>query len=238
MARCAKNRLLYEPPGESAHKNRKYGQRARRPSEWLEKGKGRRKGWRTVWVTVRGRAVRLVHRTEGPYLLKGAPECPVFLIVDIKGVDLRAKSRRREPTFYLVNGVPNEDGGGSWSMPYPTRELLSWAWQRWEAEVAHREMKSGFGLGEIQCWGARSTVMAARWQAWSYGVMVLAGFRGWGLGVGPACVRPAGRWRGYRQELWGLAGFRPLWRAIVDDYHEKEVHLRGMSNAVMGSMRG
>ena len=45
-------------------------------------------------------------------------------------------------------------------------------------------------------------------------------------------------WRGYRQELWGLAGFRPLWRAIVDDYHEKEVHLRGMSNAVMGSMRG
>jgi hypothetical protein len=254
VARCAKNRALYERPGEEAHKNRKYGPRARRPSEWLEKGRGKRKGWRTRWLKVRGRSVRLVHRVEGPYLLRGAPQRPVYLIV-VKGVNPRAKSRRRrEPTFFLVSAAPNaaeEEGGSSWSMPYPAEELLFWAWQRWEVEVSHREMKTGFGLGEIQSWGALSAVMAARWQAWAYGVMVLAGFRAWGLGKGPASVRPAGRWwggsgrwsmgtlwRGYRSELWALEGFRPLWAASGDDYYAKEALLAGMSNSVMGSLRG
>ena len=191
---------------------------------------------------------------RAPYLLRGAPQRPVYLIV-VKGVNPRAKSRRRrEPTFFLVSAAPNaaeEEGGSSWSMPYPAEELLFWAWQRWEVEVSHREMKTGFGLGEIQSWGALSAVMAARWQVWAYGVMVLAGFRAWGLGKGPASVRPAGRWwggsgrwsigtlwRGYRSELWALEGFRPLWAASGDDYYAKEALLAGMSNSVMGSLRG
>ncbi len=198
-------------------------------------------------MRVRGRAIRLVHRAEGPYLLKGAAERPVFLVV-VKGVDRGAnRRRRREPAFFfLVSGVWEE---GGWTMPFLAEELLFWAWQRWEVEVCHREMKTSFGLGEIQCWNARSTVMAARWQAWSYGVMVLAGIRAWGLGRGP--LRPAGRWwggsgrwsmgtlwRGYRSELWGEEQFRVLWTPTGDDYYEKEWHLAGMSNAVFGSLRG
>lgn len=110
-------------------------------------------------------------------------------------------------------------------------------------------MKSSFGLGEIQCWNARSAVMAVRWQAWCYGVMVLAGYRAWGLGRGPA--RPAGRWwggserwsfstlwRGYRKEMWGAEGFRPLWTGTSNNYYEKEAHLAGMNNAVFGTLRG
>jgi DDE superfamily endonuclease len=250
LARCAKNRALYEPPGPWAHKNRLYGKRARRPSEWLQKGTGRAKGWRSREIVVRGRAVRLRHRVEGPYLLKGAPRRPVYLIV-VKGVNQRAKSRRRrEPTFFLVSAAPKEEGGGGWSMPFSAEDLLFWAWQRWEVEVAHREMKTGFGLGEIQCFRSLSTVMAARWQAWAYGVMVLAGLRAWGSTKGPASVRPAGRWwggsgrwsmgtlwRGYRCELWALEGFRALWTATGDDYPEKEALLVGMGNAVMGSLR-
>ncbi|HSK83314.1 MAG TPA: hypothetical protein VK902_07890 [Rubrobacter sp.] len=45
--------------------------------------------------------------------------------------------------------------GGEWVLPYPAHELLTWAWQRWEVEVCHREMKSGFGLGEAQWLGPR-----------------------------------------------------------------------------------
>jgi hypothetical protein len=120
--------------------------------------------------------------------------------------------------------------------------LLSWAWQRWEVEVSHREMKSSFGLGEIQCWNARSVVMAARWQAWCYGVMVLAGYRAWGLSRGSP--RPGGRWwggsgrwslgtlwRGYRRELWGTEQFRPLWTGTGGNDYEKEAHLLEMNNA-------
>jgi hypothetical protein len=247
LARCAKNRALYELPASSAHKNRKYGPRAKRPSEWLEKGKGKRKGWRTREVRVRGRSVRLRHRVEGPYLLRGTPARPVYLIV-VKGVNPTAKSRRRrEPSFFLVSAAARGEGG--WTMPYSAEELLFWAWQRWEVEVSHREMKSTFGLGEIQCWGSLSTVMAARWQVWSYGVMVLAGIRAWGLGRGP--IRPPGRWwggsgrwsmgtlwRGYRSELWGTERFRTLWTPTGGDYYEKEALLAGMSNAVWASLRG
>ena len=48
-------------------------------------------------------------------------------------------------------------------------ELLAWLWQRWEVEVAHREMKSGFGVGEMQCWTAVSTVASVQWGIWLRG---------------------------------------------------------------------
>jgi DDE superfamily endonuclease len=246
MARCARNRALYElaPVVEEKRRGRKriYGDRAPRPSEWLH----RRGGWRQTRAMVRGRELRLVHRAEGPHLLKGAACRPVFLLV-VKGTDRRAKSRRqREPAFFLVGAVGEK---GEWVMPFDAQMLLSWAWQRWEVEVSHREMKTSFGIGEAQCWNTRSVVMALRWRAWCYGAMVLAGFRAWGLAEGP--IRPAGRWwrgsgrwslgtlwRGYRKELWGSEEFRPLWTGTGDDYYRKEALMAGMNNAVFGSLRG
>ena len=35
---------------------------------------------------------------------------------------------------------------GGWALPLSAPELLGWAWQRWEIEVCHRELKAGFGL--------------------------------------------------------------------------------------------
>lgn len=244
LARCARNRALYELPLPEKEKRRgrrrKYGRRSRAPHQWLcERG-----GWQQASVMVRGREVRLRHRVEGPYLLKKAPEHPLFLLV-VKGVERPRKKQRREPAFFLVSATRLQ---GRPSLPYPAQELLSWAWQRWEIEVCHREMKSSFGLGEVQCWNARSTVMVVRWQAWCYGVMVLAGYRAWGLTKGP--IRPVGRWwggsgrwslgtlwRGYRRELWGAEQFRVLWTGTGDDYYEKEALVAGMNNAVFGSLR-
>jgi hypothetical protein len=220
MSRCAKNRALYELPAgpeptdnKRRGRRRKYGERARRPEEWLPE----QRGWRRSELLVRGRRVGVRFRVEGPYVLRRAAERAVFLVV-VKGIDrLRAgRRRRREPAFWLVSAL-HDELEGKWTLPYPPEELLSWAWQRWEVEVAHREMKSGFGLGEAQCWGARSAVMSVRWGAWAYGVLVLAGVRAWGLTKGP--IRPVGRWwggasrwslgtlwRGYRAELWGERG--------------------------------
>lgn len=248
LTRCAKNRALYEPPGPEPKKRhgrrRKYGDRAKRPDEWLAE----RSGWRRRELLVRGRRVPARFRVEGPYLLKKAPERPVFLVV-VKGID-RARAgrrRRREPSFFVVSAIP--EGNGGFSMPYPAEELLSWAWQRWEVEVCHREMKTGFGLGEAQCWGRNSAVMSVRWRAWCYGVLVLAGFRAWGLGRGP--ISPSGRWwggakrwslgslwRGYRAELWGAQAFRPIFTPTGGGWPKKEALLAGMGNAVAGSLRG
>jgi len=38
-----------------------------------------------------------------------------------------------------------------------------WLWQRWGLEIAHREMKSGFGIGEKPCWRLVSIIASAQW---------------------------------------------------------------------------
>ena len=247
MARCAKNRALYALPDNAEcrrGRKRKYGQKARKPHEWLAE----RSGWRQAVFMVRGREIRPRYRLEGPFVLEGAAERPVFLIV-VKGVDRRSERRhrkRRDPSFFLVTAIRDEE---RWVLPFAATELLAWMWQRWEVEVAHREMKTGLGLGETQCWSKNAAVLAVQWQAWAYGVLLLAGYRAWGLGRGP--IRPPGRWwngsrrwslntlwRGYRAELWGTEEFRPTFTLTGDGWPEKEVMLAGMSNAVNGSLRG
>ena len=58
------------------------------------------------------------------------------------------RRRQREPSFPIVSAVPADAGG--WDLSLPVDELLAWAWQRWEVEVMHRELKSSFGLGQQQ----------------------------------------------------------------------------------------
>lgn len=255
MSRCAKNRSLHElpePPEEGYRpkgRRRKYGDKARKPSEWLRQ----KKGWSQKPFLVRGRMIRARHRVEGPFVLKGAPQRPVFLVV-VSGRKATKKDKpgqkERKPAFWLVSAVRKKEGEEEgWVLPYPAEELLFWAWQRWEVEVCHREMKTGFGVGEAQCWAARSAIFAVRFRVFSYSVMVLAGYRVWGLGVGT--MRPAGRWwggsrrwsmgslwRGYRAEMWGTGEFRAIFVPTRGGWPEKEGLLAGMNNAASGSLRG
>ena len=206
MTRCARNRALYELPTPEKRRGapRKYGPRARRLPEWLRE----RAGWQRARLPVRGRTIPVRYRVAGPFVVQGAPAQPVFLLV-VPGARRRARRLRRDPAYWLVTAARE---GEQWALPLPAEELLAWAWQRWEVEVCHRELKSGFGLGEVQCWNPTSAVLAVQWQAWADGVLVLAGYRAWGLTGAP--MRPPALWwrgarrwspgtlsRGYRQAL-------------------------------------
>jgi hypothetical protein len=189
LTRCARNRSLYALPGPEEKRRgrpRLYGEKARRPHEWLAE----RAGWRRAELPVRGGRIPARYRVEGPYVLERAPHRPVFLLV-VRGVDRRASRRKhREPAFWLVSAARE---GDRWALPFPAAQLLGWAWQRWEVEVAHREMKTGFGLGEVQCWSENAAILAVRWQAWAYGVLVLAGYRArGGLGADRSDRRDGG----------------------------------------------
>jgi hypothetical protein len=246
LVRCAKNRALFAlptppPPGTRGRK-RIYGEQAPHPAAWLED----RTGWRQTEVMVRGRAIPLTYRVEGPYLLKGAAERPLFLLV-VKGIAKRSsRHKRRDPAFWLVSARRGEDG--RWDLPYPAPDLLAWAWQRWEIEVAHREQKTGFGVGEPQCWGPRSAVTAVQFAGWVYGLTVLAGIRAWGLGRAPTAPatrwwRGSGRWSlgqlwtGLRAELWDLGEFRPVWTRIGGNWWEMADWLDAQTNALLAAGR-
>jgi DDE superfamily endonuclease len=243
LARTAGNRALYELPSPGSHRNRRYGERAKRPEAWLRA----RDGWQHTTVCVRGRLIPLRYRVEGPSLRKGAPGQPLFLLV-VKGIDqARGRHRRRrKPAFWLVNAVSWD---GQWGLPYPAEELLAWAWQRWEVEVAHREMKTDFGVGEVQCWHSLATVRAVQQQVWAYAVCVLAGYRAWGYDGHPAALRPRGvwwrgaarwslatLWRGYRQALGQQADFHPARAGTRGTWAEKDAWLHRLDALIAAAV--
>jgi len=164
----------------------------------------------------------------------------------VRGIDRQLKGRRvrRDPSFYLVSAVQQE---GNWLLPLPVEILLTWAWQRWELEVEHRELKSGFGLGEKQCWNPHSAVISVQWTTWVYAVLLLAGYRTWGLLGGPPGPgrwwRGSRRWsfntlwRAYRAAFWKNADFRAVWTTTGDNWLKKGDWMAGLWNSVAGAAR-
>ena len=244
LARCATNRALFALPPAPAPgqrgRTRLYGEQAPHPGDWLAV----RSGWREAVFAVRGRMLRPRYRVEGPYRLKRAAAHPVFLLV-VKGVDRPGRSGRRgrrEPTSWLVSAAATAEGG--WALPVPAATLLAWAWQRWEGEVAHREQKTTFGLGDPQGWTPRSTVATVQWAGGLSGLLLLTGLTVWGLGRPPAQVPTARWWRGsgrwsldqlwsaVRAELWDLGEFRPVWGGTPLNWPEMADWAAAQTNAV------
>lgn len=226
LARTTRTRALYAlPPAplpEHRGRHRRYGERGPTPAQILQT----RTGWRTIPTWVRGRMLHLHVHTSGPWLVKPAPDQPVFLLV-VRGIGRHRLGRwgQREPAVLLVSAVRSPDG--TWTLPLPVTELLAWAWQRWEVEVMHRELKSGFGLGQQQAWSPVAAALVIPWVVWLYAALMLAGYLSWDW-------EPAGRqaaWQRRRrwtardvacavqQDLWGQHGaaFPPVWATIRGD---------------------
>jgi hypothetical protein len=245
LARCAKNRVLRALPS-GTDRRRKYGERQPTPQEHLHT----RSGWQHGTLLVRGHPRALTYRVNGPCLRERVPDRPLFLLV-VKGQtwskrrkDKPPTRKQRQPAFYLVNAVWRQ---GRWQLPLPALDLLAWAWQRWELEVAHRELKSGLGLGEKQSWSRCGAEVSVAWTGWVYGLLVLAGYAAWGLNGGPAAParwwRGAARWslttlwRSLRQSFWGAAEFRALWSPTGDDWPATEAWLASQLNAGLAAAR-
>jgi hypothetical protein len=241
VVRTARNRCLYELPTVDAHGNRKYGDKAPAPHVWLKQ----RKGYTYQDVMVRGRSRRMRYRVEGPFVRDGLPDIPLMLIV-IGGGKRPPGSRRKQykPCFFLVSAVLVD---GVWSLPLPIADLLAWLWQRWELEVAHRQMKSGLGLGEKQCWNDQATIATVQWSAWVYSLMMLSGFRAWGNDCGvkpPGLWRAAPRrwsfntlWRAFRKEMWQHPQFRATWTWSRDNWLVNEPLWDSLFNSTLASAR-
>jgi hypothetical protein len=232
--RTARNRALYwlpEPhpgPGRPAS----YGEQAPHPGDWLHKGLS----WQKREIPVRGKLILMKFQVLGPFVRAGLPEIPLFLFV-VKGMHRKIGKKKlrwkhRKPSFYLVSAV---QVNGEWQLPLPLETILAWLWQRWELEVAHREMKSGFGIGEKQCWNPRSTLTSIQWSVWVYAILLLSAYRTWGLLNGPPVPtrwwQDAKRWsfntlwRQYRAELWGNPQFQAFWTRTPDNWLKKEAFL-------------
>lgn len=247
IVRTARNRALYWLPEARSGPGRpaSYGEKAPHPADWLHAGL---RNWPKQTVLVRGKPIQMRYQCLGPFVRAGLPARPLFLLV-VKGMHRlvgkkKQRYKHRKPSFYLISAV---QAGDSWRLPFPLETILAWLWQRWELEVCHREMKTGFGVGEKQCWNKRSAVLSVQWSVWVYALLLLAGYRTWGLCAGPSPPAPwwpgAKRWsfntlwRSYRAALWGTPEFRPLWLGTGDNWFKKETLLTGLTNSVAASVR-
>ena len=241
LARSARNRVLYHLPTTQAQgrgRKRLYGERAAAPQAMWRTARG----WQSLTLLVRGRPRHLQVKVRGVFVRRGAPNTPLFLIV-VRGKQNR--HTRREPLPFLVNAQPAANG--TWQLPLPIETLLFWAWQRWEIEVAHRELKSNFGLGNKQCFNPYSAVASVQWSAWVYALLLLAGYRTFGLTRAPNVPTRWWRgsprwslntlWRAYRAAFWQQHDFRPLYSATPADWGEKERLLAALRNAVFAAAR-
>jgi len=193
---------------------------------------------------VRGRALNPRVKVVGPVLVKPAPDVPLFLLV-VRGVQASRSHRQRQPTFLLVNAI--QDAADRWVLPYTVEELLTWAWQRWEVEVMHRERKSGFGLGQPRAWSDHGTVTTTQWVGWVSAIVVLAGYQAWGYAVPPGSHLGgwyAPRrwslgmlWQQLRTELWDLADFQPVFARSPDTWAEITTWAATQINATRGYRR-
>jgi hypothetical protein len=245
LARCAKNRALFAVPApDGARRGRKrcYGAQGPTPQQTLHATTG----WTRHTVLVRGRARPLTVQVTGPWVVRLAPSHPVFLIV-VKGIDHGSGGtrRQRDPQYFLVSAQRSEDDG--WQVPWPVETLLAWAWQRWEVEVMHRELKSGFGIGQGQAWSPTAARLTTSWVLWSYALVVLTAYHHWGHTSPDGGV--IGRWhqprrwsvgravQQVRADLWRLPDFSPQWTATPDAWAEIAAWWTTQTTAVLGQRR-
>ncbi len=249
IVRTARNRRLFYLPQPEAHpgpgRPAEYGEQAPHPADWLHAGL---RNWPKQLVLVRGKLIQMRYQVLGPFVREGLPQRPLYLIV-VKGLHRQVGQKKKQykhrgPSFYLVSAVRRD---GQWVLPLPIELILAWLWQRWEIEVAHREMKSGLGVSQMQCWNVRSAILSVQWSVWVYAILVLAGYRTWGLLDGPATPArwwPGARrwslttlWRSYRAAVWGHPEFRALWTGTGDNWLKKETWLAGLANAIFAASR-
>jgi hypothetical protein len=236
LVRTAKNRVLKQlpPPYGGRGRRRKYGERAPAPQDYL----AQTGGWRAFSLTVRGQQRRMVARVEGPFLREKMPATPLMLLC-VRGQTWRRaqRQRRRAPVFYLVNAVWRD---GRWQLPLPLETLLAWAWQRWELEVVHREVKSGLGLGDKQCFHPRAAVTSVQWSAWVYSLLTLTAYRQLGAATlvkrSTAWQRHPRRWTlqtvldAFRRELTTHPDFSWLRSASTSIWQKIEAHLLNLTS--------
>ena len=268
VVRTARNRALFAlPASKTAQAGQvgrppSYGDQALSPGNWLRQ----RKGWTQLDVLVRGTIRRMRYRVEGPFVRADLPGRVLFLIIiggSTRQVGKRHPKRKQvQPCFYLVNAIPapstpglaenlaeNLVGNGdvTWQLPLPIPILLAWLWQRWELEVAHREMKSELGVGEIQCWNPRAAVLSVQWSVWCYALLLFAGYRTWGICHQPL---PTPRWqqhvrrwsistllRAFRAAFWHSPQFRTAWSPSTDNWADIDAWINVSANAATFSTR-
>lgn len=160
-------------------------------------------GWQRLKFKVRGRKVRPLVKVVGPVSIEGTDD-PMFLLI-IRGWSRKGRRKGRAPSYFLVRAKMGPNGP---ELPMALKKLVYWLWQRWEVEVMHREVKTGFGLRQVRFWSDVGSVRALQWGMYLYSVLIASALLAWGqayIGDRPERWCPRGK-------RWTLSLLLAHWR--------------------------
>jgi hypothetical protein len=97
----------------------------------------------------------------------------------------------------------------------PAGRLLQAYFDRWQLEVAHREMKDTFGVGQAQVRVAESVARQPAMAVATYSALHVAALRAWGPHR-PASLGPRPKWQREKTRPSGLDLSRQLRKELLD----------------------
>jgi hypothetical protein len=139
----------------------------------------------------------------------GAGRRPLRLLVVAPTPYRRTKKGRlmyRQPA-YLLSTDPKRS----------SQQLLQAYFDRWQVEVAHREMKDTFGVGEAEVRSELSVPRQPALQAATYSALHLAALEAYGPGR-PECLGPLPKWQREKTRPSCLDLIRQVRKEVVEGY--------------------
>lgn len=221
IARCRKDAKLCWPHQQG---RRRYSKEEFTPDHIL-KDEGR--PWQQTAIFHGGKMRRLYYKEVNHLLWRPAGADRRLRLIVVRPTPYR-KSKKgrllyRQPAYLLTTDLQTE-----------ARQLVQIYFDRWQVEVAHKELKDNFGLGEAQVRVAQSVSRQPVMQVATYSAMHLAALKEWGASraeeLGPLPKYQRDKSRASCQEL-----IRHLRNEVVNKASELPFELRITEKSILAA---
>jgi hypothetical protein len=194
LCRCRKDAVLCE--GAGAQEGRRFFSRQKFTPQQLCSDETHR--WQTTTLRIGGKKCTVRYKEKTVYWQRGAGRRELRLIVMAPtGYRLHKEGRLlyRQPAYLLTTDLQRE-----------ATELLQGYVDRWQIEVAHRELKDDFGIEETQVRNEKSVPRHPGFEVAVYAMLHLAALQSYGPLRTADYLPPA---------KWYAGALRPTLRDIV-----------------------
>lgn len=167
IARCRKDAKLCLPCKQG---RRRYSKEVFTPEEVL---KSEQQTWQKSKIFHGGKSREINYKEVNQILWRPAGATKKVRLLVVRPTPYRKTKKGRvmyrQPAYLLTTDTETE-----------ARQLLQIYFDRWQVEVAHKEMKESFGLGQAQVRVAQSVSRQPVLQVATYSAMHLAALKVWG----------------------------------------------------------
>ena len=221
IARCRKDAKLCWPLREG---RRRYSKEVFTPDQVL---KDPLQPWQQTTIFHGGKMRKLYYKEVNHLLWRPAGANRRLRLIVVRPTPYR-KSKKgrllyRQPAYLLTTDLETQ-----------ARKLVQIYFDRWQVEVAHKEMKDNFGLGQAQVRVAQAVSRQPVLQVATYSAMQLAALKEWGPGrpeeLGPLPKYQRDKSRASCQEM-----IRHLRNEVVNKAEELPFELRITEKSILAA---